>query len=83
MLLGLTLPKATAHAKVLNFTSNAASLLFFILGGNVVWVVGLLMLVGQVIGARLGARMVLTKGAEADPTDDRDDVADHEREVAV
>ncbi|MGG5413575.1 MAG: sulfite exporter TauE/SafE family protein [Edwardsiella tarda] len=62
MLLGLTLPKATAHAKVLNFTSNAASLLFFILGGNVVWVVGLLMLVGQVIGARLGARMVLTKG---------------------
>lgn len=62
MLLGLTLPKATAHAKVLNFTSNAASLLLFILGGNVVWTVGLCMLVGQVIGARLGARMVLTKG---------------------
>jgi uncharacterized membrane protein YfcA len=28
----------------------------------VVWLVGLVMLAGQVCGARLGARMVLTKG---------------------
>ncbi|MGL5726848.1 MAG: TSUP family transporter, partial [Plesiomonas sp.] len=56
------LAKATAHTKVLNFTSNVASLLFFALGGKVVWSVGLLMMVGQFIGARLGARMVLTKG---------------------
>ncbi|MCX2497389.1 TSUP family transporter [Plesiomonas shigelloides] len=61
-LLGFNLAKATAHTKVLNFTSNVASLLFFALGGKVVWSVGLLMMVGQFIGARLGARMVLTKG---------------------
>ncbi|ANE74231.1 sulfite exporter TauE/SafE family protein [Dickeya solani] len=61
-LLGFNLAKATAHAKVLNFTSNFGSLLFFMLGGQVVWGVGLVMLVGQIIGARLGARMVLTKG---------------------
>lgn len=59
---GFSLPKATAHAKVLNFTSNFGGLLFFILGGQVVWGVGLVMLVGQVLGARLGARMVLNKG---------------------
>ncbi|AUH00146.1 sulfite exporter TauE/SafE family protein [Pectobacteriaceae bacterium C52] len=59
---GFNLAKATAHAKVLNFTSNFGSLLFFILGGKVVWGLGGVMLLGQIIGARLGARMVLTKG---------------------
>ncbi|MBV7387294.1 TSUP family transporter [Pasteurellaceae bacterium TAE3-ERU1] len=61
-LLGYNLAKATAHAKVLNFTSNAASLLFFILGGHVVWGIGFLMMLGQFLGARMGAKMVLTKG---------------------
>ncbi len=62
ILLGYALPKATAHAKLLNCTSNVASLIFFTLGGHVVWQVGLLMIGGQFIGARLGSRMVLTKG---------------------
>jgi uncharacterized membrane protein YfcA len=61
-LLGLNLPKATAHAKVLNFTSNLAALLFFIIGGKVVWSIGLVMLVGQFLGARIGANLVLSKG---------------------
>lgn len=61
-LLGFNLTKATAHAKVLNFTSNLAALLFFMLGGHVLWLVGLVMLCGQFIGARLGARMVLRNG---------------------
>ncbi|QIQ20863.1 TSUP family transporter [Zophobihabitans entericus] len=59
---GFNLAKATAHAKVLNFTSNLAALLFFIVGGKVLWTVGLVMLTGQFIGARLGAKMVLSKG---------------------
>ncbi|QCR35443.1 sulfite exporter TauE/SafE family protein [Nissabacter sp. SGAir0207] len=59
---GFTLAKATAHAKVLNFTSNLGGLLLFILGGKVVWGVGLVMLAGQILGARLGAHMVLTRG---------------------
>ncbi len=62
LLLGFNLAKATAHAKVLNFTSNIASLIFFVIGGQVIWSVGFTMLVGQFLGARLGARMVLTKG---------------------
>ncbi|WP_386686745.1 MULTISPECIES: TSUP family transporter [unclassified Lonepinella] len=61
-LLGFNLPKATAHAKVLNCTSNIASLLFFLIGGQILWLVGLVMMCGQFIGANLGARMVLTKG---------------------
>ncbi|MBW7982256.1 sulfite exporter TauE/SafE family protein [Enterobacillus tribolii] len=61
-LCGFNLAKSTAHAKVLNFTSNLAALLCFALGGHMVWSVGLVMLVGQVIGARMGARMVLSKG---------------------
>ncbi len=61
-LLGYSLPKATAHTKVLNCTSNIASLIFFLLGGQVVWSLGLVMMAGQFLGARLGARMVLTRG---------------------
>lgn len=61
-LAGFNLAKSTAHAKVLNFTSNFTSLLFFMLGGKVVWGIGLVMLVGSICGARLGARMVLSRG---------------------
>ncbi|AXW88497.1 hypothetical protein AU509_00625 [Lonsdalea britannica] len=59
---GFNLAKSTAHAKVLNFTSNFGGLLFFILSGKVMWIIGGVMLLGQIIGARLGAKMVLTKG---------------------
>lgn len=62
LLLGFNLTKAVAHAKVLNFTSNFASLIFFILGGAVLWKVGFIMLIGQFLGGTLGARMVVTKG---------------------
>lgn len=61
-LLGFSITRATAHTKVLNATSNLASLLFFILGGHVIWAVGLVMMAGQIIGARLGSRMVLSRG---------------------
>ncbi len=61
-LCGFNLAKATAHAKVLNFTSNFASLLFFMFGGKVVWGTGAVMLLGAFIGARLGATLVLSRG---------------------
>ena len=64
LLLGFNLTKSVAHAKVLNFTSNIASLIFFMLGGAILWKVGLVMLVGQVIGGNIGARMVVTKGKQ-------------------
>ena len=63
-LAGFNLSKATAHSKVLNFTSNFAALIFFILGGKMVWTVGIAMGCGQFVGARLGSRMVVAKGSK-------------------
>jgi uncharacterized membrane protein YfcA len=62
-LLGQELRRATANAKFLNFASNLGSLLFFLLGGQVIWAAGLAMAAGQIVGARLGARAVLKRGA--------------------
>lgn len=62
-LLGFNLRKATAHTKVLNFTSNIAALLFFLIGGHIQWVIGIVMGVGQYFGAWLGAHMVIRNGS--------------------
>lgn len=63
VLRGWDMITATANAKVLNFTTNVASLMFFILGGKVLWSVGLVMMLGQVIGATMGARLAVKGGA--------------------
>ena len=47
--------KATATAKTLNFATNFASLLVFLLLGEVFWLAGLIMVLGQFLGAWLGA----------------------------
>ena len=62
LLCGYNLAKATAHAKILNFTSNISSLMYFMVYGDIVWEVGLVMMLGQFIGAISGAKMVLTRG---------------------
>jgi len=49
---------ATAAAKPLNFATNVASLLVFILFGNVVWHVGAVMMLGQAVGALLGVHFL-------------------------
>lgn len=63
-LAGFGLAKATAHAKLLNFATNIASLIFFLIGGQVAIALGLVMLAGQAIGASLGSRLVVTKGVK-------------------
>jgi uncharacterized protein len=64
LFLGFNMTRATASTKVMNFASNIASLLFFAVGGNVLFVAGTVMGVGQLIGARIGAGMVLTRGVK-------------------
>ena len=49
---------STAIAKSLNFATNIASLIIFLSAGHVVWVVGVIMMVGQSIGARFGAHFL-------------------------
>lgn len=61
--MGFNLTRATAHTKVMNFTSNLASLLVFLCLNHVHLVAGLVMGVGQFAGARLGSRIVVKKGA--------------------
>ncbi len=62
-LLGYNLTRATATTKVLNLTSNLTALLFFALGGHVVWQLGLLLGLGQAAGAWLGAHLAIRHGA--------------------
>ncbi len=62
-LLGYNLRRATAHSKLLNFTSNLAALLFFIAGGHIAWATAAIMAFGQLIGAWLGSHLVLRHGA--------------------
>jgi len=47
--------EATAIAKTLNFSTNIASLFVFLFAGHVIWLVGFIMMIGQFIGAWLGA----------------------------
>ncbi len=61
-LLGYNLRRATAHSKLLNFTSNLAALLFFLPGGQVIWSIGLVMGAGQLMGAWIGSHLVLRHG---------------------
>ncbi len=62
LFLGLDLTKATARTKVMNFTSNAAALVFFVLGGQVFFSVGIVMGVAQILGAYVGSNLVVLKG---------------------
>ncbi len=61
--LGYNMTTATGYTKVMNFTSNIVSLAMFIIGGHVYYTAGLVMGVGQLIGARVGAGLVLSRGA--------------------
>ncbi len=62
LLLGYNLRRATAGTKILNFTSNIASLLFFAYGGHVVWTIGLSMGLAQVAGSWIGSHLVIRHG---------------------
>jgi hypothetical protein len=61
--LGFNMTRATGYTKVMNFASNLSSLAFFLLGRNVLWGAGLGMGFGQLLGARIGSRLVIAKGA--------------------
>jgi uncharacterized membrane protein YfcA len=62
--LGFNLTKATGYTKVMNVASNAASLAVFVVGGKVYYGAGLCMGIGQLLGARVGSRMVVARGAK-------------------
>lgn len=61
-LAGFGLTQSLAQAKLYNFSTNLASLIFFALGGNMLWGIGFIMAIGQIIGANLGSRAAIKYG---------------------
>jgi uncharacterized protein len=61
-LLGYNFMKATAGTKVMNATSNIASLALFAANGQVNYSAGALMGAGQIVGARIGAGLAVRRG---------------------
>lgn len=61
--LGFDMTRSAGFTRAMNFTSNIVSLSVFIIGGNVLYSVGLLMAAGQFIGARLGSNLAIKNGA--------------------
>lgn len=55
---GLGLINATAVAKTLNFATNIAALLVFVMAGKIIWGAGILMMAGQMLGAWAGSHIL-------------------------
>jgi len=60
---GLGLTRATALTKLLNLTSNVASVLFFAIGGKMFWILGLCMAAGAMLGGWIGSHTAIRFGA--------------------
>jgi uncharacterized membrane protein YfcA len=62
MFLQLSMQEASANAKVVNFASNLAAMLLFVVRGTVVWKVSIPMAVGQFAGGLVGAQVAVKRG---------------------
>lgn len=61
-LFGMGLVSATAHTKLLNLASNVAALITLVIGGQVLWMIGLVMAVASVAGGQVGAWLAMRVG---------------------
>jgi len=61
-LFGYTFLTATASAKVVNFATNLAAILFFLFNGSILFQVALPMMVFNIAGALVGTRLAILKG---------------------
>jgi uncharacterized protein len=62
-LLGYNFLEASAKARMANWATNVAALVVFVPQGAVLWRIGLVMGVANVVGAYLGARTAVARGA--------------------
>lgn len=62
-LLGYAFLEASAKAKIANAATNLAALAIFIPAGAVMWKVGLLMGLGNLVGGYVGARTAVARGS--------------------
>lgn len=61
---GQNLIKSTSIAKFLNFASNLASVVVFIFSGDIIWLIGAIMIIGQIIGGYLGSLAIVNGGTK-------------------
>jgi len=61
-LLGLTMARASADAKIANFASNVAAAAIFAHRGVIVWSIALPLAGGQLLGGYLGAHLAVRRG---------------------
>jgi uncharacterized membrane protein YfcA len=61
--IGFSFLQASATAKVINWATNFGALVYFVPDGQVVWLLGLVVAVGNVAGGVFGARTALKKGS--------------------
>jgi uncharacterized membrane protein YfcA len=64
LLFGMGLVSATAHAKLLNRSSNIAAVVALGIGGKIYWGLGLLMATCAITGGHLGAHLAMRNGAK-------------------
>ena len=60
---GFNLVRASGNAKAINFATNAGAFIFFLIGGKMVFWIGLPMGIANAAGAYLGARMAMLRGS--------------------
>ena len=60
---GLDFLRASGAAKVVNLATNAAALSYFVPTGNIIWMVGGLMAVANILGAQFGSRAAIRHGS--------------------
>ena len=56
---GLGLVRAIGNTKLLNFCTNAASVIAMVIGGHVLWLIAMVMAVANIAGAQIGARLAM------------------------
>lgn len=61
---GCSMPKATAYTKPLVLITNFTSMVVFIYAGQVLWQLAIPMACAQVLGAKLGSNLVISRGTQ-------------------
>jgi uncharacterized membrane protein YfcA len=61
-LLGFDFLHASAHAKLVNLSTNLGSIILFTLKGKIIWLIALPMAVCNAAGGMIGAKMAIAKG---------------------
>ncbi len=56
---GLGLVRAIGNTKLLNFSTNVASVIAMVIGGHVLWVIGAVMSAANIVGNQIGARLAM------------------------